>query len=36
MEFSKLNIGDNLPETAWFKITQQKINEFALSSMDPY
>ena len=34
MEFSKLNVDDNLPETAWFKITQQKINEFALATGD--
>jgi acyl dehydratase len=34
MTFSKLNVGDNLPETAWFKITQQKINEFAVATGD--
>ncbi|AEP29683.1 MaoC family dehydratase [Brumicola nitratireducens] len=34
MEFSKLNVGDNLPETAWFKISQQKINEFAVATGD--
>ena len=34
MEFSQLNVGDNLPETTWFKITQQKINEFAVATGD--
>ena len=34
MNFSQLNVGDNLPETVWFKITQQKINEFAVATGD--
>lgn len=34
MDFSQLNIGDNLPETTWFKITQQMINEFAEATGD--
>lgn len=34
MEFSQLNIGDNLPEASWFQITQQKINEFAVATGD--
>jgi acyl dehydratase len=34
MKFSELNVGDNLPETVWFKITQQKINEFAVATGD--
>ncbi|MFT5277053.1 MAG: acyl dehydratase [Glaciecola sp.] len=34
MDFSQLNIGDNLPETAWFQITQQKVNEFADATED--
>ena len=34
MEFSQISVGDNLPETTWFKITQQKINEFAVATGD--
>jgi len=34
MEFSQLNVGDDLPETAWFKITQKKIKEFAVATGD--
>ena len=34
MEFSQLKIGDELPQTQWFKITQQKINEFAVATGD--
>lgn len=32
--FIQLNIGDKLPETKWFQITQQKINEFADATED--
>lgn len=34
MEFSQLTVGDDLPETTWFQITQQKINEFAVATGD--
>ncbi|PKI02210.1 MaoC family dehydratase [Glaciecola sp. 33A] len=34
MEFSQISVGDKLPETTWFKITQQKINEFAVATGD--
>jgi acyl dehydratase len=34
MEFSQLNVGDKLPQTTWFQITQQKINEFAVATGD--
>lgn len=34
MEFSQLKVGDELPQTQWFKITQQKINEFAVATGD--
>jgi acyl dehydratase len=34
MEFSQLKVGDELPQTEWFKITQQKINEFAVATGD--
>ena len=34
MEFSKLTVGDELPETTWFQITHQKINEFAVPTGD--
>jgi acyl dehydratase len=34
MDFSDLNIGDTLPKTAWFQITQKKINEFANATED--
>jgi acyl dehydratase len=34
MEFSQLNIGDSLPKTAWFQVTQQKVNEFADATED--
>lgn len=34
MKFSQISVGDNLPETTWFKITQQKINEFAVATGD--
>jgi acyl dehydratase len=34
MEFSQISVGDNLPETRWFKITQQQINEFAVATGD--
>lgn len=34
MDFSQLNVGDQLPETTWFEISQQKINEFAVATGD--
>ncbi|MFQ3249571.1 MAG: acyl dehydratase [Glaciecola sp.] len=34
MEFSQVKVGDELPQTQWFKITQQKINEFAVATGD--
>lgn len=34
MEFSQLSIGDKLPNSEWFKVSQQKINEFADATED--
>jgi acyl dehydratase len=34
MEFSQVKVGDELLQTQWFKITQQKINEFAVATGD--
>jgi acyl dehydratase len=34
MEFSQLKVGDKLPSTAWHKVLQQQINEFADATGD--
>ena len=34
MEFSNLSVGDQLPNSEWFKVSQQKINEFADATED--